>query len=241
MAMPMTQKTIVAQALLENGPMTADEVAAKTDLDKIQVMRRMTELRDAGKVVDSGERKPTPANRASAVWRAIRAGSRAEGLENIRAVNGIQFYVTADAYRAAREEDPNWPRGSDAEWGRDAKIAAPEVSLLSQLWVSGKFDVSNFGSWAEARDAAYGTKTSATVDGEEVDAELLPPDPERWSSKRGRLLNEAAADLARTLHVILDNPLAPLKPFEAQIVHRKLKAAQEDLRSVLSLVRKRSR
>ena len=97
-----------------------------------------------GQVLDAGEKRA-----AMTVWRGVRAKSRAEGLENIQIVNGIHFYVVADAYRAAREENPEWPRGSDAQWSGDSGIDKTRVSTLSKLWETEKFNELNFRTWAE--------------------------------------------------------------------------------------------
>ena len=64
---------LILQALTDHGPMTGDEVANVTPLDKFQVMRRMKELCEVGRVEDSGDRRPTPKGRPSVVWK-IRVG-----------------------------------------------------------------------------------------------------------------------------------------------------------------------
>ena len=59
---------IILDALADYGPLTGDEIAEVTKLDKWQVMRRMSELKRLGRVVDSGERRATPKGRSSVVW-----------------------------------------------------------------------------------------------------------------------------------------------------------------------------
>ena len=60
---------IILDALADYGPLTGDEIAGVTKLDKWQVMRRVSELRRAGQVQDSGERRLTPKGCGSVVWR----------------------------------------------------------------------------------------------------------------------------------------------------------------------------
>ena len=120
----------------------------------------MTEIAADGQALDTGKTRD-----AMTVWRGVHAKSRADGIENIKTLNGIHFYVIADAYRAAREEDPEWPRGSDAQWSRDSGVHETQAFTLSRLWTKENCNALQFQNWAKARDAAYGTATAATVDG----------------------------------------------------------------------------
>lgn len=137
---------------------------------------RRGELVKMGLVHDSGEQRLTDSKSKAVVWHAVRAQSRAEGIENVKAVEGIRFYVIADAYRAAREEaeeearqwqiaehgkasaddvdfhGTNWPYGSDAAWADEAGVAQPQVAVLSRLYGADE-DINAFISWSEAREA----------------------------------------------------------------------------------------
>ena len=185
-----------------------------------------------GQALSTGEQR-----NAMSVWRAIRAESRAEGIENIKVVNGILFYVVADAYRAAREENPEWPRGSDAQWSRDSGIQKQNVGVLSKLWAESNTHIT-FRTWAEARNGAYGTPISATLDGKAVDATLLPAEPDRWSSKRARLFNETASDLVLRLDTMLENDFPRLNDAEQTVVQHKLLQARKDVNSIIRKLKK---
>ncbi len=65
------------------------------------------------------------------------------------------------------------------------------------------------------------------------DATLLPPDPDRWSSKRARLLNETADRLVRTLETMVQNDLPRLNDEEQMIVQHKLLQARLELNSMM--------
>ena len=47
----------IVTALTRYGPLTGKEIADQTTLTQIQIMRRMSELRDAGLVEDTGDRR----------------------------------------------------------------------------------------------------------------------------------------------------------------------------------------
>ncbi len=61
-------KFIIATVLLFYGPMTSGEISDRCDLDYLQVARRMSDLRDDGKVQDSGETRRNPGGRRATVW-----------------------------------------------------------------------------------------------------------------------------------------------------------------------------
>ena len=60
---------IIATVLLFYGPLTSGEIADKCELNYLQVARRMSDLREDGKVLDSGERRRSPGGRKAAVWK----------------------------------------------------------------------------------------------------------------------------------------------------------------------------
>jgi predicted ArsR family transcriptional regulator len=61
-------KPIIATVLLFWGPLTSGEIAAKCELNYLQVARRMSDLVVDGKVLDGGERRRSPGGRRAAVW-----------------------------------------------------------------------------------------------------------------------------------------------------------------------------
>ena len=65
------------------------------------------------------------------------------------------------------------------------------------------------------------------------DATLLPPEPDRWSSKRARLLNETTDALVYRLDAMLANDLPRLNDEEQMIVQHKLLQARLELNSMI--------
>ncbi len=55
---------------LTAGPKTAHEIAASTDLDMVQVNRRLHEIGKSGKAWRTGEARATPSGRRAMVWAA---------------------------------------------------------------------------------------------------------------------------------------------------------------------------
>jgi hypothetical protein len=169
------------------------------------------------------------------IAKRFHASSRAEGLENIRAVNGIQFYVTADAYRAAREEaGGEWRHGSDARWGYEAGVAQGQVTVLSRLYGADNNALLTSSSWSQAREVVSklppkdgrSTKTTVVVDGKETEGEVLSPEPERVTP------------------VVVDAPsmLTPSKPPKAQLERQEREAERAKERNeVCNILRKLSR
>ncbi len=51
--------------------MTSNEIAERCELDYLQVVRRMKDLCDDGKVVDTGLRRASPGGRKAAVWGVV--------------------------------------------------------------------------------------------------------------------------------------------------------------------------
>lgn len=62
-------KALVYAVLHQNGPLASEQIAAKTGLDPLQVMKRISDLRNENAVVDSGERRQTRTGRPAAVWK----------------------------------------------------------------------------------------------------------------------------------------------------------------------------
>lgn len=50
--------------------LTSLEIAARTELSYHEVARRIADLKHAGLVIDSGDRRRNPSGRQAAVWRA---------------------------------------------------------------------------------------------------------------------------------------------------------------------------
>lgn len=57
----------VLQALRE-GPATADECAARLGFSILSIRPRLTELRELGRVCDTGARRPNASGRSAIVW-----------------------------------------------------------------------------------------------------------------------------------------------------------------------------
>ena len=62
-------KALVFKTLKKIGPLSSEQIAKVTGLTPLQVMKRVSDLRDGGMVLDSGERRPTVSGRNAAVWR----------------------------------------------------------------------------------------------------------------------------------------------------------------------------
>ncbi len=61
-------KTIIRDMLLFWGDMTSNEIASLCELSYLQVARRMHDLVEDKKVVDTGARRASPGGRRAAVW-----------------------------------------------------------------------------------------------------------------------------------------------------------------------------
>lgn len=61
-------RALVYATLREHGPLASEQIASMTGLDTLQVMKRVSDLRNDGAVVDSGDRRMTRTGRAAAVW-----------------------------------------------------------------------------------------------------------------------------------------------------------------------------
>jgi predicted ArsR family transcriptional regulator len=65
-------KTLRAKVLATinlHGPLTADEAAARLNMSILSIRPRCTELRELGKLEDSGERRLNASGRKAIVWR----------------------------------------------------------------------------------------------------------------------------------------------------------------------------
>lgn len=62
-------KAMVYAALKMHGPQTSEQIADRTGLQHAQAWRRVSDLRNDGEVIDSGERRPNKSGRQAAVWR----------------------------------------------------------------------------------------------------------------------------------------------------------------------------
>lgn len=56
-------------AFRDRGPMTRTEISAIVGLTDYQASKRISDLKNAGAIVDAGERRPGPSGRAQIVWR----------------------------------------------------------------------------------------------------------------------------------------------------------------------------
>lgn len=68
-SMATRHKAMVYAALHRHGPLASEQIATMTDLDALQVMKRVSDLRNEGAVIDSGERRATRTGRMAAVWK----------------------------------------------------------------------------------------------------------------------------------------------------------------------------
>ena len=70
---PATASTVRAKVLdlLRQDWMTCDEVAAALHLGPLTVRPRITELRNAEKVIDTGLRRQLDSGKSGIVWRAV--------------------------------------------------------------------------------------------------------------------------------------------------------------------------
>jgi predicted ArsR family transcriptional regulator len=68
---PRLRQLCVDQLLLY-GPLTADECARNMGVDKLSIRPRFRELADAGKIIDSGERRANGSGKRAIVWALVR-------------------------------------------------------------------------------------------------------------------------------------------------------------------------
>lgn len=67
------QQSQILAALETFGPGNAWQISQRIGLGKHEVGRRMSELRDAGKIYDTGKKAATDTNRAAIVYDVVRA------------------------------------------------------------------------------------------------------------------------------------------------------------------------
>ena len=63
------QKAAIYACLKAHGPQTSDQIAQKVALLPHQVIKRVSDLRAADAIVDTGERRRTRTGRPAAVWK----------------------------------------------------------------------------------------------------------------------------------------------------------------------------
>jgi predicted ArsR family transcriptional regulator len=68
-SMANRHKARVFSALTKFGPLSSQQIADVTGLEYLQVVRRVSDLRNDGAVIDSGDRLATKAGRMAAVWK----------------------------------------------------------------------------------------------------------------------------------------------------------------------------
>lgn len=66
-----TLRAKVLQTIRAHGPMTADECADHLRLSILSIRPRLSELRNLGKLRDTGERRPNVSGRSAVVWRIM--------------------------------------------------------------------------------------------------------------------------------------------------------------------------
>lgn len=64
----------VLTAFRRHGPMTADQCAVALNIDRLAVRPRCTELKELGKLRDSGQRRPNASGRSAVVWCVTSSG-----------------------------------------------------------------------------------------------------------------------------------------------------------------------
>ncbi len=64
-------RAVVLAALQESGPMTSQEIEDRTGLEGNTVRPRLVELREMGRVRDSGLTRPTRSGRDATIWEVI--------------------------------------------------------------------------------------------------------------------------------------------------------------------------
>lgn len=64
-------RVMVMQSLSIHGPGTADEIAARLNAPPLTIRPRLSELRNAGKIYETGTRRPNASGKTAAVWAII--------------------------------------------------------------------------------------------------------------------------------------------------------------------------
>ena len=68
-SMASRHKAMVYRALKTLGQLSSEQIAHMTGLDPLQVMKRVSDLRNEDAVIDSGDRRQTKSGRPAAVWK----------------------------------------------------------------------------------------------------------------------------------------------------------------------------
>ncbi len=113
-----------------------------------------------------------------------------------------------------------------------AKSTSVEIQtdVLQSLEADKKPDIRQIEE--RVRDARWPAKFKG-IDGEAVDATLLPPEPDRWSSKSARLFNKTTDSLVIKLEVMLEGDFPHLVGAERMVVLHKLLHARKEINSVI--------
>jgi predicted ArsR family transcriptional regulator len=67
-------RSLVLVELVSHGPGTADEIATRLERSALAIRPRISELRAAGLIEDTGHRRKNKSGMSAGVWRATRAG-----------------------------------------------------------------------------------------------------------------------------------------------------------------------
>tara|TARA_R110000772_G_scaffold25515_2_gene66467 strand:+ start:2631 stop:2951 length:321 start_codon:yes stop_codon:yes gene_type:complete len=68
-SMATKHKDAIHSWLKRVGPQSSEQIAIGVGLNALQVMKRVSDLRNDGVVIDSGERRLTETGRKAAVWK----------------------------------------------------------------------------------------------------------------------------------------------------------------------------
>lgn len=63
---------LILQALIDHGPMTAEQIGVVVGMDAYQARKRLPELERAGLAKPTGDTAPTASGRKQRIWRAWR-------------------------------------------------------------------------------------------------------------------------------------------------------------------------
>lgn len=67
-----SHRAVIVAALAKHGPMTVDQIAARTKLQSQQINKRLPDLQRDGKAAPTGEERPSASGHMERVWRAVR-------------------------------------------------------------------------------------------------------------------------------------------------------------------------
>lgn len=68
----LAHKALVVSVLKHGRPYTSEEIAAMLRLDPLQVMKRISDLRNDGSIEDTGARRENASGRKAAVWKLVK-------------------------------------------------------------------------------------------------------------------------------------------------------------------------